>query len=114
MLTYNECLNLMTKKDRKKLQNNTYLQKFIDSEGIPAFSIVLHRTSVVNIYKNGDYELYTGGWYTSTTKNRINEYSPARIFQKKGEWYLSDGVLFEEGVRRSKDYFELLRKVYGK
>lgn len=40
-------------------------------------------------------ELFDGGWQTVTTKSRLNailsttEFSVDRVFQKKGEWFLS-------------------------
>jgi len=46
-------------------------------------------TDVVVYHADGTTSLFTGGWQTHTTKDRLNEYSTARIFQEKGLWYFS-------------------------
>jgi hypothetical protein len=60
--------------------------------------IMLHSTYVVKIHPDNSATLNTGGWYTSTTKDRINMYSPVRVYQRKGEWYLDDGTPYTDGV----------------
>lgn len=65
------------------------------------YGILLHKTVVVDISKDNVYTLNTGGWLTPTTKDRIQEYSPARITSSKGVWYLlryDDGKLKPEGI----------------
>lgn len=60
-----------------------------------------HDTYVVSCDGN-TYELRTGGWHSMTTKKRINKYSPARLFQRKGTWYLSTSkgdVEFYDGIK---------------
>lgn len=99
MLTYQDCQNLIQKgKDgRKKLVNNTYLEKLDD-----CFGILLHNTFVVKIFPNNHYQLNSGKWKTPTTKNRINQFSPAQIAQVKGNWvhYLkfSKNIPFFDGM----------------
>jgi hypothetical protein len=56
------------------------------------YAIKLHATEVVKIYRNGVYSLHTEGWRTATTKDRMNQFSPARVRQCKGVWYVNDGV----------------------
>ena len=60
--------------------------------------IDLHGTTVVCIHPDNSATLNSGGWHTSTTKDRINQYSPVRVYQRKGEWYLDDGTPYEDGV----------------
>jgi hypothetical protein len=82
----------------KPLENNTRLHKCDNGD----YAIVLHRTAVVTIHADGTYTLNSGTWRTVTTKDRINGYSPARIYQRKGEWFLqADGgdVPFTDGIR---------------
>lgn len=80
----------------KKLGNNTYLVR-IDAESI---GVQLHNTVVVTIHKDGTYTLNSGGWRTVTTKNRINEYCPVRVNQRKYEWYVGDeDIPFKDGIR---------------
>jgi hypothetical protein len=49
----------------------------------------LHRTDVVTKHPDGTFTLNTGGWETVTTKDRINNYSPARVFQKNHAWFVA-------------------------
>ena len=86
MLTYDKAANLMLKarNGHKRLANNTYLRR-VD---IDNFAVCLHSTDVVTLHPDGSYTLRTGGWQTPTTKDRINEYSPARVSQRKFEWFV--------------------------
>lgn len=97
MLTYQDCINLTQKRDRRKLCNNTYLEKHRLGDMI-CFKIILHRTDIVKIFENNTYQLKTGGWLTKTTKDRINMYSPAKIYQKRGNWFLDNGNEFQENM----------------
>ena len=53
-------------------------------------SVTYHQTEVVRIEK-GVITLNSGGWRTSTTKHRINQYTPDDIgvYQKGGEWFVT-------------------------
>jgi len=63
-------------------------------------AVRLHRTDVVKVYPDGTYQLYAGGWHTVTTKQRINEFSPANVYQQDWCWYVNNNdTLFEEGIR---------------
>lgn len=83
MLTYESCKNILSKRDTKKLANNTYLRKEEN-----CFVVKLHNTDIIKIYLGNIYELNTNGWQAATTKARLNEFTPARIYQKRGIWYL--------------------------
>ena len=52
------------------------------------FAVRLHETDVVDIYPDGTYRVRTGGWQTVTTKERINSFSPCRVSQTNGVWYI--------------------------
>lgn len=85
------------RKGEKKIGNNTYLRR-VDG----GIAVRLHATDVVTIHPDGSYTLNTGGWWTVTTKERINAYSPARLSQRRGEWYLltpAGEVKYWDGVR---------------
>lgn len=67
-----------------------------------------HDTDVVTYHADGRIVLDSGGYQTSTTKARIAEYAPIRIWQTRGLWYLSSGpknqtVLFADGVTLFED-----------
>ena len=87
-------VNGKTNRKTRKVGNNTYAEILEDG----SVGIVLHNTCVVKIHPDNSATLNTGGWYTSTTKDRINKYSPVRVYQKKGKWYLNDGTSYEDGV----------------
>ena len=69
----------------KPIQNNTRLRGW-SSDGL--YRIVLHNTAIITIHKGNRWTLNTGGWYTATTKDRINRYLPenVRVWSEKGIW----------------------------
>jgi len=74
-MTYAEALNMVhgkTNRKTRKVGNNTYAEIEYDN----SVSIRLHGTTVVRFYPSGIVKLNSGGWHTSTTKDRINKYSP--------------------------------------
>lgn len=86
----------LKKRESKKVGNNTYLVR-ISPETI---GVKLHNTFVVEIHSDGTYTLNSGGWRTVTTKDRINNYSPVGISQRKYEWFVGDeNVPFYDGIR---------------
>ena len=88
-MTHYEATNMVhgkTKRTTRKVGNNTYAE--IMSDG--SVGIILHGTCVVRIHPDNSATLNTGGWYSSTTKDRMNKYSPVRVYQCKGEWYLNN------------------------
>lgn len=73
----------------KPLANNTRLHEQSSGNGRgPDYAVQLHGTDVVTLRADGTYELNTGGWYTVTTKDRINGYSPARVSSERGTWFV--------------------------
>jgi hypothetical protein len=71
--------------------------------------ITLHSTNVVVFdRKRNIIKLSSGGWRTPTTKTAINNalnqlesligQPMPSVFQKKGEWFLSDGTKFQDGM----------------
>lgn len=69
---------------RRKIGNNTYAEILHDN----SVGIMLHSTYVVKIHEDNTYTLQTGGWQTVTTKDRINQYSPVRVYQRNYEWFV--------------------------
>lgn len=63
-----------------------------------------HQTAVVVEHPNGSYTLNSGGYRTSTTKERINRHLPAgyRLIQRDFEWYVvdpdGDRIDFSDGM----------------
>jgi len=87
-----------------KLANNT-IAHYVDEGKI---GIKLHWTDVIVINADDTYELYTNGYTTKTTRDKLNGFSPAKVIQKDFSFYLlknpSDGsnkanmIPFEEGI----------------
>lgn len=101
-LTYSAAQELYGKaRDKtagKPLRNHTRLM----ARGSGTYAVRLHSTDVVTINPDGTYALNTGGWLTVTTKDRINDYSPARVYSAGSQtaggsavwcvWHESDPV----------------------
>ena len=66
-----------------KLGNNTWLER-LDADTI---GVQLHSTYVVRFHRAGATTLHTGGYYTVTTKDRINEFISGRVYQQAHRWY---------------------------
>ncbi len=86
-------------KDRRKLENNTYLQR--DRYKLSAISVRLHDTDIITFHSDGRIDLCNGGFPTITTHDRMNTYLPRpyRVFGEPvetrrsgpGATVLSDG-----------------------
>lgn len=62
---------------------------------IKALLIYYHDTAIASIYDDGKVRIDNGGWFTNTTKKRINAILsalglPYGIYQADWQWYLSD------------------------
>lgn len=70
----------------KKIDNNTYR---IETSG--GYKIRLHDTDILT-FGNGEVTIRNGGYYTKTTKDRINKYLPRGLYmtQKDFRWLLID------------------------
>jgi hypothetical protein len=96
-MTHFEAIKMVhgkTKRNSRKVGNNTYAEILPDG----SVGIALHGTTVVRIHPDNSATLNSGGWHTVTTKDRINQYSPVRVYQRKGQWYLESGEEYEDGV----------------
>lgn len=110
MLMYDEARDMMSKarNGRKKLANNTYLVRLAPRDvpgrwdtDAPHYAVRLHQTDVVTMHPDGTYTLDSGGWKTTTTKDRINRYAPHSLYAEKQEWwYRANGIRyrFQDGM----------------
>lgn len=66
----------------RPVAGNTYLARVDDH----AIALVFHQTAVVTYRDNGTQVLFTGGWFTATTKDRIKSFSacPAHLSNHNG------------------------------
>ena len=89
-------------RDYAKLRRNVYLE----SRANDCIAVVYHQTDIVVYHPDGEIELRCGGWFTVTTKQNINRFSPFTVYQEKGIWYVNKGpdftqidiVKFEDGM----------------
>jgi hypothetical protein len=88
----------VSKSKGEKIANNT-----LRIENEDGYSIRLHDTNILT-FKNGSVTLYSGGWQTKVTKERINAYLPGfQIKQKNFEWTVvntitGETIPFEDGM----------------
>lgn len=99
MKTYQQLNESLTGRNqqRRKLANNTYAER----READAIAIRLHDTDILTFRPDGSVICNTGGWKTHTTKDRLNEYLPVRIWQKAGRWFLGENgktVEFADGM----------------
>lgn len=94
MNTFKEAMAKLGTRDSKKLANNTYLKK---REG-GNIAVLYHETDVVIYQPHGKTILESGGFRTKTTKERIIEFSPARVYQRQSVWYMGDGSAYYDGM----------------
>ena len=57
--------------------------------------MALHGNDIARIeedYENEKTTIYVtnAGWFSNTTKERLNGIPGVRVYQKKGKWYLND------------------------
>lgn len=93
MMNYQRLDEIVTKARKlpKTIENKTTIRKLDDG----TIAIQHHATDIVLAKPNGSFTLNTGGWMSLTTKERLNRYSPARIFQERGLFWISyDGEKF--------------------
>lgn len=80
---------------RRKLQNNTYLElRGYGPAGKEPVAVRLHSTDVLTFHADGSIRVSTGGWDTSTTRDRIDTYLPSgwHVWSERGATILGNGV----------------------
>ena len=92
---YNTAVELLNGKDQKKIAHNTTLVNLMDVYGF--IGVRYWNTYIVKYYPDRT-ELDTAGYDTYTTKERINIFSNAMVYQKDFIWYMADGTLFYDGI----------------
>lgn len=94
-ITYDKAAALLGGRGRKVIGPNTEVQR---GDGIPAdYLVVFHGTTIIRLTADGAILLFTGGHRTTTTKQRLNALSPARVAQRNYDWFV-DGRPFTEGM----------------
>tara|TARA_R100001377_G_C3125486_1_gene87454 strand:+ start:83 stop:376 length:294 start_codon:yes stop_codon:yes gene_type:complete len=86
-------LKELSKTRKRKLGNNTYL--VVREDG--GYGIRLHNTEVVIHYKD-KIVLNSGGWCSTTTKSRMNEFTPFNVYQKNFDWFVNGKPYYDNMV----------------
>lgn len=83
--------------------NNIRLQRRSDT----TIALRYHATDIVVYHADGRVQMFSGGWRTYTTKERLNTYTPTIVHQTDGEWFVRSGLwndaeasvhVFDEGI----------------
>lgn len=82
--TYEDLNEFLGNKSEKKIGNNTVLRRLSNGD----IAVRLWYTDIVVINKLDNKKIYSGGWETRTTADRINQFLPdgVRVFSQKGRW----------------------------
>jgi hypothetical protein len=81
---YAEALAVLAGRESVRLGNNTYLEHL---NGLQFIGVRLHSTYIVRFHENGTVTLHTGGYYTVTTKERINHFVLGSVWQSNHQWF---------------------------
>lgn len=95
-MAYEDVEVMLKGRSRKKIANNTYLDCYdIVEEGDGALIKMSLHGNVIAYFTSSVVQLFSSGWRTNTTKNRLNmaldiaAISPKMcIYQRNWEWYL--------------------------
>ena len=96
-MNYQEALEKLGSRVSRKLENHTYLERRENGN----IAVRLHLTDVVMFHPCGKVTLDSGGWYSKTTKDRMNKYANAGIWQKNHKWLMiidGIGVKYQDGL----------------
>lgn len=87
----------------RKIANHTYAQRTVAGPGVQVIHVRVHQTNVVSHYSNGLIRLDAGGWLTTTTRERMNRFTPAHIqvFSTRGRWHVTCAGKHEHGTLRA-------------
>ena len=82
-LTYEQVLSWLGDKESRKLAHNTTVTRFTDMlvvhyHGHPIVTLLPEKT-IINVC----------GWYTATTKHRMNWFHGVSVYQKNYQWYIN-------------------------
>lgn len=82
---WTEADKILAGRDSIKIGHNTYLECISDNRA--EYAVRYHNTYIVRFFRDGGITLHNGGWYTSTTKERMNEFITGRVYQKNHDWF---------------------------
>ena len=97
LTSYDACDNRLGHRHKRKLRYAVWLVR--DGADI---TVVHHTTPIIRYRPDGTVVLDCDGYRSMSTKANLNRYTGFSVWQKKGVWYVSDGVegeaVFADGV----------------
>jgi hypothetical protein len=94
---FEQALLVLGLRDSIRLGNNTYLEVTAkDRDLVTEISVRLHSTRIVRFHQDGSVTLHTGGYYTATTKERINQFITGCVWQKDYRWFYNPPIRRDE------------------
>lgn len=108
--TYDRLIELMRHRgtgklmDRKNLAHNTKGYTLYNRSDTPTgVAVKLHSTEIIRAYSDGTIELTTGGWFTTTTKARMNDFLVGiHVYSDRGIWMVVKRE-WDSNLRRKRD-----------
>lgn len=78
----------------RKIAHGTYAVKSVDAFGETVYGVQYHRTVIFAVYEDGRYIVNNGGYFTATTKKRINDALRncgvyGQIYQRNKKWFFN-------------------------
>jgi hypothetical protein len=104
-LNYDTLKEELGNRESKKIGHNTLLSKTDFNE----IGIRYHSTYIIKIDPTNIIKLDTKGWWTKTTKDRLNQFLNCRgvsIYQEKDMWYIrgNNGTFkYDDGIMVTED-----------
>lgn len=84
-LNPDKCNEILAGASSRTIANNTTLS--IAGDG--GFTIRLHGHAIIHILADGSFVISSCGFRTATTKQRLNALTPARVYQRDGDWLIA-------------------------
>lgn len=84
-MSYGQAVDKLGSRQSRRIDRNTYLRREDDG----SVTVRYHATDIIRFYPDGSATYNTGGWFTYSTKERMNEYGPAKLYSEGGMWLVS-------------------------
>lgn len=88
--SYQDAKEFLGDKKERPIGHNTRIEIDTLNLGHEVITVKYHGNSIVNLYPDGTISLHNCGWYTSTTKDRLNWFLPYgfTLYQHNYRWIL--------------------------
>jgi len=88
--TFEEAEEFLGNRDQRIIGHNTWVEDHWLTGGF--IGVRYHNTIIVK-WEKDNVSYFSGGWKTSTTKQRLNEFMlpGLRLYQKDFDWFLQEG-----------------------